>query len=128
MTVPQPRLLIGALTADLVAVIAFAAAGRQSHEADGAVALVLVIAWPFALAALLAHAGLPLAGVQPASLRAGLAAVGTTYAVGMALRGLSGRGLDPAFLVVALLSLVVLMLGWRGVRRLVSGRLRTRAA
>lgn len=113
MTAPAARPVVGALAADLVAVLVFAAAGRQSHEEGSSALLVLVIAWPFLVAALAAYAGLRAARVPPTSWRGGLVTVATTYVLGMALRGLSGRGLDPAFLLVALISLTVLMLGWR---------------
>ncbi|QWC86868.1 DUF3054 family protein [Nocardioidaceae bacterium] len=113
------RPALPALAADLVAVVAFAAAGRQSHEPGSAVWTVATIAWPFAVAVVAAHVALALAvprGPAVGSVRGGAVVVATTFVVGMTLRGLSGRGLDPAFLVVALLSLVVLMVGWRLVR------------
>ena len=122
MSASSSRVWAGALAADLLAVLTFAAAGRQSHEEGSSILLVLVIAWPFAVAAGLAYAGLRALGADPRSWRGGLVAVGTTYAIGMVLRGLSGRGLDPAFLVVALISLAVLMLGWRAVLRLLGRR------
>ncbi len=37
-----------------------------------------------------------------------------TYVIGMVLRGLSGEGLAPAFLVVSLLFLGLTLVGWRG--------------
>lgn len=111
------------LAADLACVLVLAIGGRNSHEPDEQVWVVLVIAWPFALAAALAHAGLALRG-RPTQ-RAwpdGAVVLVTTYVVGMALRGLSGRGLAPAFLVVAGLVLAAGVLGWRLLARLVTRR------
>lgn len=102
------------LVADLACVLALALGGRNTHDADESVWIVLVIAWPFALAAGLAHAALTALG-RP-TRRAwpeGAVVVVVTYAAGMALRALSGRGLAPGFLVVALLFLALSMLGWR---------------
>ena len=45
-----------------------------------------------------------------------------TYVLGMALRAASGRGLAPAFLVVAGAVLALTMLGWRAVAHLVARR------
>lgn len=77
--------------------------------------MLVVIAWPFALAAGLAHLALTMSGRR--TTRAwpeGAIVLAITYALGMVLRGLAGRGLDPAFLVVAAVFLAVTMLGWRG--------------
>jgi hypothetical protein len=109
-----------ALVVDLACVVAFAAAGRGSHEPGASGWVVLAIAWPFALAALLAHAGLLAAGRRSTSLHpGGTTVLAVTYVLGMALRASSGRGLAPGFLVVALVFLVATLLGWRVVRALV---------
>ena len=108
--------------ADLVCVLALAVGGRRAHEPGEAVS-VLLIGWPFALAAVLAHTVLVLAGRRAERLwPEGVVVLLATYAVGMALRGLSGRGLAPAFLLVAFGSLALTMLGWRVVRRMTSRR------
>ncbi len=112
-----------ALTADLVCVLAFAVAGKGSHEPGAAASVVLAILWPFALAVLVAHAGLARTGRATERLwPAGVVVLATTYALGLVLRVVSGRGIAPAFLVVALVFLGVTMLGWRGVRRVVADR------
>ena len=85
--------------------------------------MLLTIGWPFALAAVLAHTVLVLAGRRAERLwPEGVVVLLATYAVGMALRGLSGRGLAPAFLLVAFGFLALTMLGWRVVRRMTSRR------
>lgn len=115
------RAVVLALLADLVCVLAFAFGGKSSHEASDSSWVVLVIAWPFALAALVGHIGLfgrdrPSTPVWPS----GVVVVGLTYLLGMALRVIEGRGIAVGFLVVALVFLGATMLGWRAV----AGRVR----
>lgn len=111
------------LLADLLCVLALALGGKNTHDASETSWVVLVIAWPFALAALLAHGllrwrGWSASGVWPA----GVVVLAATYVLGMVLRALSGRGLAPGFLVVAFLFLAVTMLGWRLVAAVVGSR------
>ena len=105
--------------------LALAIGGRGSHEPGESFLVVLRIAWPFAVAALVAHALLGWRASRPSSVWvSGVAVVLVTYAGGMALRAVSGRGLAPGFLVVAFLFLTATMLGWR----LVAAVLRSRQA
>ncbi|HSV37204.1 MAG TPA: DUF3054 domain-containing protein [Nocardioidaceae bacterium] len=106
--------------ADLACVLVFALAGKASHDGDESdSALVLAIAWPFALAVACAHCTLILRGRATSRLwPEGVLVFAVTYALGMLLRAVSGRGLAPAFLVVAALFLALTMLGWRGIVRL----------
>ena len=111
------------LVADLACVLALALGGKSSHEPGDSDWILLTIAWPFALAALLAHLLLawrdrPTPRVWPE----GVAVLAITYALGMLLRALSGRGMAPGFLVVAALFLAITMLGWRAVAHLVARR------
>jgi DUF3054 family protein len=104
------------LFADLLCVLALALGGKGSHEPGESDWILLAIAWPFALAAVLAHLVLRWRGRPPRRLWPdGPVVVAVTYAVGMLLRALSGRGLAPGFLVVAALFLAATMLGWRGI-------------
>jgi FtsH-binding integral membrane protein len=112
-----------ALAADLACVLVFAVAGRASHEASSSAWVVLAIAWPYALAAVLAHVVLLARRRQPRRIwPEGVVVVAVTYVLGMGLRVLSGRGIAPAFLVVAVTFLVLTMLGWRLVARVGRGR------
>jgi hypothetical protein len=104
------------LLADLVCVLAFAFGGKSSHEASEPSWVVLVIAWPFALSALIAHIGLFGRDRQSTAVwPSGVVVVAVTYLLGMTLRVIEGRGIAVGFLVVALLFLSVTMLGWRAV-------------
>ena len=122
-TRPSVRTLGLVLLADLVCVVAFAAAGKGSHEAGASPWVVAAIVWPFVVAVLVAHAGLvrvgrPTERVWPE----GAVVVAATYVLGLGLRVVSGRGIAPGFLVVTLIFLALTMLGWRAVRRLVVAR------
>ena len=123
-TGPRLRLRsVLALLADLACVLAFASAGKSSHEAGDSSWVVLAIAWPYALAALVVHAGLLWRGRLPARVwPEGVVVLTVTYVLGMALRVASGRGIAVAFLVVAVLFLAVTMLGWRFATRVVQSR------
>ncbi|MCL8027199.1 DUF3054 domain-containing protein [Nocardioides bruguierae] len=99
---------------DLVFVLFFAAAGRESHESGSALALVLVIAWPFVVALAAGHALVALRRWSPAPVwPSGVTVLAVTYLLGMSLRFVQGRGLAPGFLVVSLIFLTVTLLGWR---------------
>lgn len=101
-----------ALTADLVAVVVFAALGRISHaEPDGLTGL-LGTALPFLVGAGAAWAT-PWARAEPASLRAGAVVLAGTVLVGCLLRWAFLGRLPAPFAVVAAVSLGVLLLGWR---------------
>lgn len=117
---PRTTARLWPIAADLVCVFALAVGGKQSHEPGEALGTVLAIAWPFALAAGLAHAWLvPRARPTDRVWPEGATVWAVTYVLGMVLRGLSGRGLAPAFLVVAGAFLAATMLGWRLVALLV---------
>ena len=122
-TEPRATRWGGPLVADLACVLALAVAGKSSHEAGASGWVVLAIAWPYALAAALAHAWL-LARGRPThrAWPEGATVLAVTYALGMLLRAVSGRGLAPAFLVVAGAFLAVTMLGWRVVVLVVARR------
>lgn len=108
---------------DLVCVFALAVGGKSSHDAGDSVWVVLAIAWPFALAAAVAHVALTWRGSPTDRVwPAGVAVAAVTYVLGMLLRSVSDRGLAPGFLVVAALFLAATMLGWRVVMLVVARR------
>lgn len=117
-----PRLIAAAAAADTVLILTFAAIGRDAHSRGEPVAGVLLTAWPFVAGAAAAWLLLrlwhrPLA-VWPAGVAVWLGAVG----IGMLLRALTGQAVVLPFIIVALLSLAVFLLGYRllvaGLRRL----------
>lgn len=107
---------VGAFALDAVLVVAFAAVGRASHAegvlGEGGLGLVAT-AWPFAVA--LATGWLvTLAWRAPwAPLRTGVPVWAVTVAGGMLLRAVSGQGTAVPFILVATLTLLALLVGWR---------------
>ncbi|MCC2031135.1 DUF3054 domain-containing protein [Microbacterium sp. BWT-G7] len=104
--------VLGALAADIVLVAAFAAIGRASHDSDVWFGLWQT-AWPFL-------AGLGVGWLATLAWRAPLAPVRTglgvwiaTVAGGMLLRAASGQGTALPFVVVASVTLLVALVGWR---------------
>lgn len=121
----RPPRWVAPVVADLLCVLAFATGGKSTHEAGDSDWTVLVIAWPFALAAVLAHLALQAQGRPTSRLwPAGAVVVATTYVLGMVLRVVAGRGVAAGFLIVAVLFLTVTMLGWRAIAGWVGKRRR----
>ncbi|MCU1515953.1 MAG: hypothetical protein JWQ75_674 [Pseudarthrobacter sp.] len=112
---PSPvnrRAGFAAAVADAVLILAFAAIGRDAHQRGDIIAGVFLTAWPF-----LAGAGLAwLAGRvrrRPMSLRAGVVVWLCAVAGGMILRAATGQTVVIAFVIVALLSLGLFLVGYR---------------
>lgn len=107
----------GAVVADVVGVLVFVVAGRRAHAGESAPVDVVVgtlgTAWPYLVGLALGWA-LARAGRRPTQVwPAGVAVWATTVVLGTALRGITGGGLAPSFLVVSSVALAVLLLGWR---------------
>ncbi|ROR66614.1 DUF3054 domain-containing protein [Agrococcus jenensis] len=122
---PTPARAVGALVIDVVLVVAFAAVGRATHESgvlgEGGIGL-LTTAWPFVVALGLGWL-VSLAWRRPfAPLRTGLPVWAVTLVGGMLLRALSGQGTAVPFVIVATLTLLALLVGWRIVARAVRRR------
>ena len=111
------------LVADLICVLALAVGGKGSHAAGDSAWVILAIAWPFAVSVGSAHAWLTWGKRRTSrAWPEGVVVLAVTYALGMLLRALAGRGLAPGFLVVAAVFLALTMLGWRGAAHLVTRR------
>lgn len=112
------RAVIPALALDVVLVVAFAAVGRASHDSDVWAGLWQT-AWPF-LAGLALGWLVTLAWHAPsAPVRTGLGVWAVTVAGGMLLRAASGQGTAVPFIVVASVTLLVALVGWRVVAAIV---------
>jgi hypothetical protein len=135
MTVPRTDTPVGArpvrratellaLALDAVLVIAFAAIGRASHDSDVWTGLWQT-AWPFLVA--LALGWLVTAGwrAPAAPVRTGLGVWAVTVAGGMLLRWASAQGTAIPFIVVASVTLLVALVGWRVIAAIVH-RVRSR--
>ena len=102
---------------DVMLILGFAALGRRSHEEGSSVVGIVEVAAPF-LIALVVGWLVARAWRAPASLRTGVIVWLVTVVGGLALRSVVfDRGIAPAFCVVALLTLGVLLLGWRAIAR-----------
>jgi hypothetical protein len=122
---PRSRIPALALTADIVAVIVFAAAGRASHDESADVLGLLGTAAPFAVGLGAAWAT-PIVRARPVGLLAGATVLAGTALIGLLVRfAFTGR-LPLSFVVVAICSLAVLLLGWRGLSALVAHRVAQR--
>jgi Protein of unknown function (DUF3054) len=123
---PRPRPIALALVLDTVLVVGFAALGRASHDSD-VFAGLWQTAWPFLLGLALGWL-VTLAWRAPlAPVRTGLGVWAATVIGGMLLRAASGQGTAPAFIIVATLTLLVLLVGWRVIAALVARRRSRRA-
>ena len=110
---------VGALLLDIVLVVVFAVIGRSSHAEGLDPAGVWTTAWPFL-------AGLGVGWLAATAWRhpfaiwpTGVLAWAATLVVGMLLRLVSGQGVQPAFVIVAAVTLAVLLIGWRAVAALI---------
>lgn len=116
------RTAVFAFIADLVLVITFAVIGRASHHEGilGTAGLgLLETVWPFAAALVLAWL-VTLAFRRPlAVVRTGVPLWLITVAGGMLLRAVSGQGTAMAFIIVATITLLLFLVGWRAVAALI---------
>jgi peptidoglycan/LPS O-acetylase OafA/YrhL len=115
------RIATAAIT-DVVLILVFAAVGRDAHQRGDVVAGVFLTAWPFLAGAALGWLAAR-AWRNPFSVRrTGLAVWLGALAGGMVLRLLTNQTVVLPFIIVALLSLGLLLVGWRlalaGARRL----------
>ncbi|MGA3352035.1 MAG: DUF3054 domain-containing protein [Acidimicrobiales bacterium] len=99
--------------ADLVAVFVFVGIGRAVHSHGLGLAGLVSTAWPFVAGLAAGWLALSTWRRDPSSLLGGSVVLGSTVALGMALRVVSGQGTAAAFILVALAFLGATMLGWR---------------
>jgi hypothetical protein len=103
------------LALDPIAIVLFAAIGRDAHNEDGGLTDVLATASPFLIGT---AAGWVLfqAWRDPADLRTGAGVLASTVAVGMIIRQVAtDRGTPISFIIVASVFLGLFLLGWRAV-------------
>jgi hypothetical protein len=117
-TRPTVAAIALALVLDVVLVVAFAATGRASHDSDIWSGLWQT-SWPF-LAGLGVGWLVTFAWRAPsAPVRTGLGVWAVTVAGGMLLRVASGQGIALPFIIVASVTLLVALVGWRLIAALV---------
>lgn len=108
-----PAVAASAAAADALLIMAFAAIGRDAHARGDVITGVLLTAWPFLTGAAVAWLLLRLWRGPLALWPAGVAAWLGALCGGMALRALTGQTVVLPFVIVALISLAVLLLGYR---------------
>jgi peptidoglycan/LPS O-acetylase OafA/YrhL len=114
--------IAAAAVTDAVLILVFAAVGRDAHQRGDVVAGVFLTAWPFLAGAALGWLASKAWRNPLAVRRTGLAVWLGALAGGMVLRLLTSQTVVLPFIIVALLSLGLLLVGWRlvwaGARRL----------
>ncbi|RFS84957.1 DUF3054 domain-containing protein [Actinomadura spongiicola] len=102
---------------DVVCVLVFVGIGRGAHHDGVDVVGYLSALWPFLVGVGGGWIAWRVWGRAELIFPSGVGVWGTTVAVGMGLRVLSGQGTAGAFVVVATLFLGAALLGWRVVGR-----------
>ena len=114
-----------ALGIDAVLLIVFAAIGRASHDHTVDAVGVLETAWPFLVGLAAGWLILRAWRAPSAPLRTGMGLVMITVVLGMILRVVTGGTTAVAFIIVATITLLVFLVGWRGIAALIArGRAR----
>jgi peptidoglycan/LPS O-acetylase OafA/YrhL len=116
------RRMTAAAVTDAVLILVFAAVGRDAHQRGDVVTGVFLTAWPFLAGAAIGWLASKAWRNPLAVRRTGLAVWLAALAGGMVLRLLTDQTVVLPFIIVALLSLGLLLVGWRlvwaGARRL----------
>jgi peptidoglycan/LPS O-acetylase OafA/YrhL len=112
------RGIAAAALADAALILVFAAIGRDAHQRGDVFTGVLLTAWPFLAGAALAWLSVRVRR-RPLSIPAGLVVWLGAVAGGMVLRAITGQTVVVAFVIVALVSLGVLLVGYRALLALV---------
>ncbi|MFZ0835543.1 MAG: DUF3054 domain-containing protein [Mycobacterium sp.] len=114
--------VLSAVVADALGIVIFCAIGRRSHAEGVTVSGVTETAWPFLV-------GAALGWLLSRGWRCPLAIVPTgvavwlgTVAVGMLLRKASSGGVALSFVIVASTVTAILLLGWRVLAAVSTGR------
>ncbi|MFJ4229533.1 DUF3054 domain-containing protein [Paenarthrobacter nicotinovorans] len=110
---------LAAAAGDLVLILVFAAIGRDAHARGDIISGAFITAWPFLVGALVGWLVLRVwrtpFSVWPSGVAVWLGAVG----VGMLLRAATGQAVVLPFIIVALISLGVFLLGFRALFTLI---------
>lgn len=113
-----------AVALDVALILVFVLIGRRNHEEALALGGIAQTAWPFLVGAaagwLATRAWRSPFGLWPTGTVIWAATVGG----GMLLRVVSGQGVQPAFVIVAAVTLAAMLLGWRLVALFVTRRAR----
>jgi peptidoglycan/LPS O-acetylase OafA/YrhL len=109
--------------ADALLILVFAAIGRDAHARGDIITGVFATAWPFLAGAALAWLAARVWRAPLALWPSGVAVWIGALAGGMLLRAVTGQSVVLPFVIVALISLAVFLLGYRAIIAF-AGRLR----
>ncbi|MCT9867942.1 DUF3054 domain-containing protein [Paenarthrobacter aurescens] len=115
----SPKSWITAAIADLLLILVFAAIGRDAHARGDIIAGAFATAWPFLAGAAIAWAATRAWRAPLAIWPSGAGIWVGTVLVGMLLRAATGQTVVLPFVLVALISLGVFLLGYRALAALV---------
>ena len=124
-TGPAPastRTTLLAVSADAALILVFAAIGRDAHQRGDIITGVLATAWPFLTGAAVSWLALRIWRSPLALWPAGVGVWLGTVTVGMVLRAVTGQSVVLPFVIVALLSLGLFLLGYRLVAAVIRRR------
>ena len=102
-----------ALAGDAALVLLFAGLGRGSHAREATLLGLLETAWPFLLGLAVTWISARISQHPLAPLKSGIPVWIGTVAIGLLLRAITGAGVALAFVLVALGTLALLLVGWR---------------
>ncbi|MBO1268380.1 DUF3054 domain-containing protein [Arthrobacter cavernae] len=100
---------------DALLILVFAAIGRDAHARGDVITGVFATAWPFLAGAAIAWLAVRAWRAPLALWPAGVAVWIGAVAGGMLLRAITGQSVVLPFVIVALISLAVFLLGYRGI-------------
>jgi hypothetical protein len=113
-----------AVALDAALILVFVLIGRRNHDEALALGGIAQTAWPFLIGAAAGWLATR-AWRSPFSLwPTGTVIWASTVGGGMLLRVASGQGVQPAFVIVAALTLAAMLIGWRLVALFVTRRSR----
>lgn len=118
------RTALIALGVDAALVLLFAGLGRGSHSREATVFGLLQTAWPFLAGLAITWISARISKRPLTWLNSGLPVWVGTVGIGMLLRWWTGGGTALPFVIVAIVTLGLFLVGWRGIVALVA-RLRT---
>ncbi|UVJ37806.1 DUF3054 domain-containing protein [Arthrobacter sp. CJ23] len=116
---PRPAAAFTA-AADALLILVFAAIGRDAHARGDIITGVFATAWPFLAGAAIAWLAARVWRAPLALWPSGVAVWIGAVAGGMLLRAVTGQSVVLPFVIVALISLALFLLGYRGIIALVT--------
>jgi Protein of unknown function (DUF3054) len=107
-----------AIAVDVICILVFAIVGRSSHNESTDLLGIVHTTWPFLIGAI---AGMIAGRIwrRPTAVATGVFVWLGALVVGMALRFVSGGGVQLSFVIVAGCVLAVFLIGWRAALKLI---------